>query len=121
MEIQQTLKNSESKKLLCEYCKKCFLHPSVLEIHTRTHTGEKPYKCETWGEMIYLWNLFEEIQWFKYFKKASIDTHWGETIYMWNLFEKIQPSWGFKKTSTDAHWGETFQMWNLFKEIQPCS
>ena len=47
MEKQQTIETGESKKLFCKYCEKYFLTPAKLEIHTRTHTGEKPFTCET--------------------------------------------------------------------------
>ena len=46
MEKLQNVKTGGSKKLLCKYCNKCFPQPSNLDIHTKTHTGEKPYKCE---------------------------------------------------------------------------
>ncbi|CAF5036032.1 unnamed protein product, partial [Rotaria socialis] len=30
----------------CEYCGKVFKNCSNLTVHRRSHTGEKPYKCE---------------------------------------------------------------------------
>lgn len=33
------------KKYLCPYCSSAFAQKCQLDNHTRTHTGEKPYKC----------------------------------------------------------------------------
>ncbi|NWX38679.1 BC11A protein, partial [Notiomystis cincta] len=30
----------------CEYCGKVFKNCSNLTVHRRSHTGERPYKCE---------------------------------------------------------------------------
>ena len=29
----------------CDVCEKVFQYPSILAIHMRTHTNEKPYEC----------------------------------------------------------------------------
>lgn len=33
-------------QLVCEYCSKQFMKPSQLLYHTRSHTGERPFKCD---------------------------------------------------------------------------
>ena len=30
----------------CDVCEKVFQYPSILAIHMRTHTNEKPYECD---------------------------------------------------------------------------
>jgi uncharacterized Zn-finger protein len=45
-ETNQIRRSISTSQHICNICSKNFSSASALQIHNRTHTGEKPYKCD---------------------------------------------------------------------------
>ncbi|KAL0977804.1 hypothetical protein UPYG_G00161390 [Umbra pygmaea] len=48
--VSETMEPTNKAQYCCEICGKTFKHPSNLELHKRSHTGEKPFQCNVCGK-----------------------------------------------------------------------
>ncbi|CAF1664427.1 unnamed protein product [Adineta ricciae] len=69
-EIPHTRRSLSTSQHICGICSKNFSSASALQIHNRTHTGEKPYKCEVCGRA--------------FTTKGNLKVHRGTHMYQTN-------------------------------------
>ena len=83
-------------KYECDFCCKLFQFQSILKIHRRVHTGEKPFKCKICdAQFAQLGNL-----------KCHKRTHTGEKPYKCNICDMNFTQRSSLKTHTLVHSGE---------------
>lgn len=72
----KSTKDPKAREFCCEHCGKTFKQLNVFRVHTRIHTGERPYQCELCGMS------FNQIGTLKDHQKNS---YWGEAPPMSTL------------------------------------
>ncbi|XP_051920030.1 uncharacterized protein LOC127599857 [Hippocampus zosterae] len=87
---------TDAKRVKCSYCDKTFCRKSVLKVHTRKHTGERPFVCSVCGKGF--------IQ--KGALRAHVRTHTGEKPFACSVCGKSFIQKGAFRAHAGTHTGE---------------
>lgn len=87
---------TDAKRVKCSYCDKTFCRKSVLKVHARKHTGERPFVCSVCGKGF--------IQ--KGALRAHVRTHTGEKPFACSVCGQRFSQSSHLKTHRRTHTGE---------------
>ena len=78
---------------MCTVCKKGFTCSKQLKVHSRTHTGERPYACDTCGKTFA----------YNHVLKLHMMAHLGERLYKCTICSETHTSKKALETHIKSH------------------